>query len=121
VASIIHLPWRPRGAAHTPPRAVDRHNPAVRPRPTLHARPTVDERAAAADPERPATVAGPERAAADLSASKLPIRTVSQVRASAGRGRLHYAWVVAGVTFLALLSSAGIGATRAVLVLPVRA
>lgn len=32
--------------------------------------------------------------------------------------RLHYAWVVAGVTFLALLSSAGIGATRAILVLP---
>lgn len=31
---------------------------------------------------------------------------------------LHYAWVVAGVTFLALLASAGIGATRAVLVLP---
>ena len=32
--------------------------------------------------------------------------------------RLHYAWVVAGVTFLALLASAGINATRAVLVLP---
>src|SRR6266536_1825959 len=32
--------------------------------------------------------------------------------------RLHYAWIVAGVTFLALLASAGIGATRAVLVLP---
>jgi sugar phosphate permease len=32
--------------------------------------------------------------------------------------RLHYAWIVAGITFLALLSSAGIGATRAVLVLP---
>ena len=32
--------------------------------------------------------------------------------------RLHYAWVVAGVTFLALLASAGIGSTRAVLVLP---
>src|SRR5437588_9953938 len=31
---------------------------------------------------------------------------------------LHYAWVVAGVTFLGLLASAGIGATRAVLVLP---
>jgi sugar phosphate permease len=31
---------------------------------------------------------------------------------------LHYAWVVAVVTFLALLASAGIGATRAVLVLP---
>src|SRR5438876_9546548 len=32
--------------------------------------------------------------------------------------RLHYAWVVAGVTFMALLASAGINATRAVLVLP---
>jgi sugar phosphate permease len=32
--------------------------------------------------------------------------------------RFHYAWVVAGVTFLALLASAGIGSTRAVLVLP---
>jgi sugar phosphate permease len=31
---------------------------------------------------------------------------------------VHYAWVVAGVTFLALLASAGISATRAVLVLP---
>jgi sugar phosphate permease len=31
---------------------------------------------------------------------------------------LHYAWIVAGVTFLALLASAGIAATRAVLVLP---
>jgi sugar phosphate permease len=34
------------------------------------------------------------------------------------RGKLHYAWIVAAVTFLSLLSSAGIGATRAVLVLP---
>jgi sugar phosphate permease len=33
-------------------------------------------------------------------------------------GKLHYAWIVAAVTFLSLLSSAGIGATRAVLVLP---
>src|SRR3984893_13851353 len=32
--------------------------------------------------------------------------------------RLNYAWVVAAVTFLALLASAGIGATRAVLALP---
>jgi sugar phosphate permease len=32
--------------------------------------------------------------------------------------RIHYAWIVAGITFLALLSSAGIGSTRAVLVLP---
>ncbi len=34
------------------------------------------------------------------------------------RPRIHYAWAVAAVTFLALLASAGIGATRAVLVLP---
>ncbi len=32
--------------------------------------------------------------------------------------RIHYAWIVAAVTFLALLASAGIGSTRAVLVLP---
>src|ERR1700694_3442508 len=32
--------------------------------------------------------------------------------------RLHYAWIVAGVTFLALLVSAGIRATNVVLVLP---
>src|SRR5438067_3084606 len=32
--------------------------------------------------------------------------------------RLHYAWIVAGVTFLALLASAGIRATNVVLVLP---
>src|SRR5918911_4496132 len=32
--------------------------------------------------------------------------------------RVHYAWIVAATTFLALLASAGIGATRAVLVLP---
>jgi sugar phosphate permease len=32
--------------------------------------------------------------------------------------RFHYAWIVAAITFLALLSSAGIGATRAILVLP---
>ncbi len=37
---------------------------------------------------------------------------------SVGRGRLHYAWVVAAITFLSLLSSAGIAATGAVLVLP---
>jgi sugar phosphate permease len=35
----------------------------------------------------------------------------------AGR-HVHYAWIVAAITFLALLASAGIGATRAVLVLP---
>src|ERR1051326_8698410 len=32
--------------------------------------------------------------------------------------RLHYAWVVAGVTFMALLASAGIRATSTVMVLP---
>lgn len=32
--------------------------------------------------------------------------------------RFHYAWIVAGVTFLALLASAGIRATNVVLVLP---
>jgi sugar phosphate permease len=32
--------------------------------------------------------------------------------------RVHYAWVVAGVTFLALVSSAGIRATATVMVLP---
>src|SRR5216683_7765399 len=32
--------------------------------------------------------------------------------------RLHYAWIVAGVTFFALLAAAGIRATNAVLVLP---
>src|SRR5579859_298628 len=42
----------------------------------------------------------------------------SRVSSTAGRGRLHYAWVVAAVTFLALLSAAGIRATSVVLVLP---
>src|SRR5216683_3946905 len=32
--------------------------------------------------------------------------------------RLHYAWIVAGVTFFALLASAGIRATNVVLILP---
>ena len=32
--------------------------------------------------------------------------------------RLHYAWIIAGVTFLALLASAGIRATSTVMVLP---
>jgi MFS family permease len=35
-----------------------------------------------------------------------------------GLPRVHYAWVIAVVTFLALLASAAIGSTRAVLVLP---
>ena len=42
----------------------------------------------------------------------------SRACASAGGGRLHYVWVVAAITFLSLLTAAGIGATRAVLVLP---
>ncbi|MGI9148448.1 MAG: MFS transporter [Chloroflexota bacterium] len=42
----------------------------------------------------------------------------NSVRTGASRGRLHYAWVVGAITFLSLLTSAGIGATRAVLVLP---
>ncbi len=33
-------------------------------------------------------------------------------------GRLHYAWVVAGITFLALLGSAGFRATPGVLIVP---
>ena len=32
--------------------------------------------------------------------------------------KIHYAWIVAGLTFLALLASSAIGATRAILVLP---
>src|SRR4030088_702339 len=31
---------------------------------------------------------------------------------------VHYAWIIAGVTFLALLASAGVRATSTVLVLP---
>ena len=34
------------------------------------------------------------------------------------RGRLHYAWVIAGVTFLTLISAAAIRATPAVLIVP---
>ncbi|HTD46086.1 MAG TPA: MFS transporter [bacterium] len=34
------------------------------------------------------------------------------------RGRLHYGWIVAGVTFLTLLASAGIRATPGVLIIP---
>ncbi|HTD78573.1 MAG TPA: MFS transporter, partial [Chloroflexota bacterium] len=34
---------------------------------------------------------------------------------------MHYAWVAAGVTFLALLASAAIAATRSILVLPLEA
>src|SRR5258708_20222914 len=32
--------------------------------------------------------------------------------------KVHYAWIVGGGTFLALVASSGIGATRAILVLP---
>ncbi|HEX6511201.1 MAG TPA: MFS transporter [Chloroflexota bacterium] len=34
------------------------------------------------------------------------------------RGRIHYAWIVTGVTFLILLATAGIRATPSVLILP---
>jgi len=34
------------------------------------------------------------------------------------RGRLHYGWIVAGVTFLVLLAAAGIRATPGVLIIP---
>jgi MFS family permease len=34
------------------------------------------------------------------------------------RPRIHYAWVIAGVTFLTLLATAGVGSTRAVLIVP---
>jgi len=34
------------------------------------------------------------------------------------RGRLHYAWIIAGVTFLTLLASAGIRSTPGVLIIP---
>ena len=33
-------------------------------------------------------------------------------------GRLHYGWIVAGVTFLALLGAAGFRATPGVLIVP---
>ncbi|MEA2542976.1 MAG: hypothetical protein QOH35_4342, partial [Acidobacteriaceae bacterium] len=36
-------------------------------------------------------------------------------------GRLHYAWIVAGVTFLVLLVTAGIRATPGVLMVPLEA
>src|SRR5207245_2677955 len=36
----------------------------------------------------------------------------------AGRGKLHYAWVVASVTFLTLLVAAGLRATPGVLIVP---
>src|SRR6516162_628308 len=39
----------------------------------------------------------------------------------ARRGKLHYAWVVAGVTFLTLLAAAGVRATPGVLIVPLEA
>src|SRR6266478_1197372 len=36
----------------------------------------------------------------------------------AGRGKLHYAWIVAGVTFVTLLVAAGLRATPGVLIVP---
>lgn len=32
--------------------------------------------------------------------------------------RFHYAWIIAGITFLTLLATAGAGSTRAVLIVP---
>src|SRR4051812_35942986 len=34
------------------------------------------------------------------------------------RGRLHYAWIIAGLTFLTLLASAGVRASVGVLIVP---
>jgi len=34
------------------------------------------------------------------------------------KARVHYAWVVAGVTFLTLLTAAGVGSARGILILP---
>ena len=34
------------------------------------------------------------------------------------RGRLHYAWIIFGVTFLALLASAGVRSTPGILIVP---
>src|SRR5207245_8621435 len=39
----------------------------------------------------------------------------------AGRGKLHYAWVVAAITFLALLVAAGLRSTPGVLIVPLEA
>jgi predicted MFS family arabinose efflux permease len=39
----------------------------------------------------------------------------------AGAARLHYAWIVAGVTFLVLLTTAGVRATPGVLMVPLEA
>src|ERR1700761_6305473 len=40
-------------------------------------------------------------------------------RGSGPRGRLHYAWVVAGVTFLILLATAGVRSAPGVLIVPI--
>src|SRR5271169_5631136 len=43
---------------------------------------------------------------------------LSKVRPMARRGKLHYAWIVAAVTFLTLLAAAGVRATPGVLIVP---
>jgi MFS family permease len=56
-----------------------------------------------------------------MTAPHAPLRSAGHeigARAIEPRSRAHYAWAVAAITFLALLASAGIGSTRAVLVLP---
>src|SRR4030081_3818540 len=61
----------------------------------------------------------PLHASAQFASPSSPlVEWVSVRNPLLGQRRLHYAWVIAIVTFLALLASAGIGATRAVLVLP---
>jgi sugar phosphate permease len=40
-------------------------------------------------------------------------------RGSGPRGRLHYAWIVAGVTFLILLATAGVRSAPGVLIVPI--
>ena len=42
---------------------------------------------------------------------------VAQQQAS--RNRLHYAWIVAGVTFLALLAAAGVRSSPGVFIVPI--
>lgn len=54
----------------------------------------------------------PSRSAAPPPAASSP------VPAAPGGARLHYAWIIAGVTFLVLLITAGIRATPSVLMVP---
>src|SRR5437016_14483263 len=49
------------------------------------------------------------------------ISTQGKVSPMAWRGKLHYAWVVAAVTFLALLVAAGLRSTPGVLIVPLEA